>query len=93
MSVLLNNPLHAEEGGGNGAGVIVAYIQEATSQDITKIEEKYGLHLVKTLAAANSCVYRASPQVSLDQMLHALVLEKGVRYAEVDQDVTVREEK
>lgn len=93
VSALLNNPLHAEEGGGKGASVIVAYIHGATSQDITIIEEKYGLHLLKTLAAANSRVYRVLPQTSLEQTLLALGSEKAVRYAEVDQDVTIKEEK
>ena len=93
VSAFQNTPLHAEESGGNGASIIVAYIHGATSQDITKIEEKYGLHLLKTLAAANSRVYRALPQTSLEQTLRALGSEKAVRYAEVDQDVTSKEEK
>ncbi len=93
VSALLNNPLDAEDGGGNGASVIVAYTQEATSQDITKIEEKYGLQLLKALAAANSRVYRALPSRIQEQTLRALGSEKAVRYAEVDQEVTTKEEK
>lgn len=76
----------------NGASVIVAYANGATSQDIKKIEEKYGLNLVKTLAAANLRVYRVPPTTSLERTLRDLGTEKAVRYAEVDQEVTIQEE-
>jgi hypothetical protein len=92
VSASLENPLRAEGGGGNGASVIVAYKRGATLQDITHIEEKYGLQFVKTLAAANARVYRVPPKTSLEQTLRDLGTEWAVRYAEVDQEVTVKEE-
>jgi hypothetical protein len=93
VSAISENPLHAAERGGNGTSVIVAYIHGASSEDITYIEEKYGLQFVKTLAAADSRVYRVPPPKSLEQTLRDLGTERVVRYAEVDQEVTVQEEK
>lgn len=91
VSVSTNIPLQAAEGGENGASVIVAFTNGATSQDITHLEEKYGLKLAKTLAAANSRVYHVPLQTPVEKLLRELGSESAVRYAEVDQEVTVKE--
>ena len=88
VSASTNTPLRAAE---SGASIIVAYVQGTPSQDITHIEEKYGLKLAKTLTAANSRVYNAPAKTSLDQLLRDLGKESAVRYAEVDQEVSVKE--
>lgn len=91
VSASSNMSLHAAEGGESGASIIVAYTQGTTPQDITHIEEKYGLKIIKTLAAANSRVYNAPSKISLKQLLKDLGAERGIRYAEVDQEVSVKE--
>lgn len=92
VSVLSDSPLPAEDGHGNRASVIVAYLHETSSKDITAIEEKYGLQLFKTFATAKTRVYRLPPTRSLTQTLCDLGKEGAVRYAEIDQDVTGKEE-
>lgn len=91
VSALTNTPLRAAEGGESGVSIIVAYAQGTTLQDITQIEEKYGLKIIKTLAAANSRVYSVPSKIPLEQLLRDLGKERVIRYAEVDQEVSVKE--
>jgi hypothetical protein len=91
VSASTNTPLHAAEGGENVTSIIVAYKPGTTLQDITHIEEKYGLKFAKTLAAANSRVYNVPAENALEKLLRDLGAEPAVRYAEVDQEVTVKE--
>jgi len=88
VSASTNTPLRAGE---SGASIIVAYTQGTSLEDIAHIEEKYGLKIVKTLAAANSRVYMAPRQIPLEQLLRDIGAERSVRYAEVDQEVSAKE--
>jgi hypothetical protein len=88
VSASTNSPLRAAE---SSASIIVAYVQGTTPQDITSIEEKFGLKLTKTLAAANSRVYDAPAKTPIEQLLRDLGKESAVRYAEIDQEVNVKE--
>ena len=90
VSASTHTPLRAAE---SGASIIVAYVQGTPSQDIKNIEEKYGLKLAKTLTAADSRVYDVPSKTSLEQLLRDLGKEQAVRYAEVDQEVSVKEKK
>lgn len=92
VALLPGQPLLAGKDPGNGASVIVAFQPGTTSQDITHIEEKYGLQFTKALAAAQARVYRVPPNRSLRQTLDDLGKERVVRYAEVDHEVTAHEE-
>jgi len=69
--------------------IIVAFQKTAGADEIKALEQRYALKLVSDLPAANSRVYVLTGSRSLPETLQALSAESIVRYAEIDQKVSI----
>lgn len=71
------------------ARIIVAFQKTAGPDEIAALERRHALKMVGGLPAANSRVYLLTGPQSLPETLKALSAETIVRYAEIDQKVSI----
>ena len=69
--------------------IIVAFQKTAGPDEIEALERRHALKMVSDLAAANSRVYLLTGPQSLPESLKAISAETIVRYAEIDQKVSI----
>jgi len=72
------------------ARIIVAFQKTAGLDEIQALERRHELKMISDLPAANSRVYVLTGSKNLQETLTALSVEPIVRYAEVDQKVSIK---
>ena len=89
-AALMALPMAATAGeGASPPRIIVAFQKTAGADEIAALERRHALKMVSDLSAANSRVYLLTGSQSLPETLQAISAESIVRYAEIDQKVSI----